>query len=89
MGQLCIYIFGHLEARVVSYKSSARKSIENAVYFVYHTIISECVSTLYVRLLHAAPSIQYKAFMAFSSNWLPEGSTLIYNCKEEQISSVG
>ena len=69
MGQLCIYIFDHLEAIVASYKSSARKSSENAVYFVYHTIISNCGSTLYVGLAHAVPpSTQYKVFMAFSPN---------------------
>ena len=37
MGQLCIYMFNHIEARVASYKSSARKSSEHPVYFVYHT----------------------------------------------------
>ena len=46
-------------------------------------------STLYVGLAHAAPFTQYIAFTAFSTNWLPEGSTLRYTCKEEQISSLG
>ena len=49
----------------------------------------ECGSTLYVGLAHAALPTQYKAFMAFSPNWRPEGSTLTYTCKEEQISSPG
>ena len=51
--------------------------------------IRECGSTLYVGLVHAAPPTQYKAFTDFSPNWLPEGSTLTYTCKEEQISSPG
>ena len=38
-------------------------------------IIRECDSTFYVGLAHAAPPTQYKAFMAFSNNWLSEGST--------------
>ena len=37
--------------------------------------IRECGITLYVGLAHAAPPTQYKAFMAFSTNWLSEGST--------------
>ena len=39
------------------------------------TYIRECGSTLYVELAHAAPPTQYKTFMAFSTNWLSEGST--------------
>ena len=52
-------------------------------------VIKECGSTLYVGLVHAAPPTPYKAFMAFSTNWLPEGSTSSYNCKEQQISRPG
>ena len=41
--------------------------------------IRECSNILYVGLAHAAPPTPYKAFMAFSTNWLPEGSTSIYS----------
>ena len=42
-----------------------------------------------IGLAHAAPPTQYKALMAFSTNWLSEGSTLRYTCKEQQVSSPG
>ena len=45
-------------------------------------IIIECGSTLLVGLAHAAPFTQYIAFTAFSTNWLSEGSTSRYTCKE-------
>ena len=51
--------------------------------------IRECDSTFYVGLAHAAPPAQYKSFTAFSTNWLPEGSTLTYTCKEQRISRLG
>ena len=44
---------------------------------------------LHVGLVHAALFTQYIAFKAFPPNWLPEGSTFRYTCKEEQISSQG
>ena len=37
--------------------------------------IREWGSTLYVRLAHAVPTTQYKAFTALSTNWLSESST--------------
>ena len=43
----------------------------------------------YVGLAHAAPPTQYKAFIAFSTNCLSEGSTLRYTYKEQQISRPG
>ena len=43
--------------------------------------------SLYVGLAHTVPPTQYKAFTAFSTKWLSEGSTSRYTCKEEQISS--
>ena len=39
--------------------------------------------------MHAAPPTQYKTFMSFSTNWLSEGSTSRYTCKEQQISRPG
>ena len=52
-------------------------------------VIIECDSTLYVGLAHAAHFTQYIAFTASSTNWLSEGSTSRYTCKEEHISSPG
>ena len=52
-------------------------------------IIRECSSALYVGLVHAAPFTQYIAFLAFSTNWLTEGSTSRYTCKDERISRPG
>ena len=51
--------------------------------------IRECGSTLNVGLAHAVLPTQYKAFMAFSTNWLSEGSTSRYTRKEQQSSRHG
>ena len=58
-------------------------------FYFFFLVIRKCGSTFYVKLAHAAPPTQYKAFMAFSTNWLPEGSTSRYTCKEQQISRPG
>ena len=58
-------------------------------YTHFKTKIRECSSTLYVRLAHAAPPTQYKTFAAFSTNWLSEGSSSTYTCKEQWISRPG
>ena len=84
----------------ISLDSSAVTVILNRDLFPqtsYHTIILPNTTntthyqyrTLYVGLAHAAPPTQYKAFMAFSTNWLSEGSTSRYTCKEQQISRPG
>ena len=57
--------------------------------FVIYIGIRECGSTLHVGLAHAVPFTQYIASTCFSPNWLTEGSTLIYICKDEQISCQG
>ena len=48
------------------------------MYYIIQYCIRECSSTLCVWLVHAAPPTQYKAFTAFSTNWLSEGSTSTY-----------
>ena len=50
--------------------------------------IRVCGRTL-LGLAHAAPPTQYKPFIAFSTNWLFEGSTSTYSCKEQQSSRPG
>ena len=70
-------------------KEKRKIYIYTYIYIYIFFSFRECVSTFYVGLAHAAPPIQYKAFTAFSINWLSEGSTSRYTCKEQQISSPG
>ena len=69
---MCLWLLGVKQA-TSQFNGQNFAISENAV------ALSYC--TLYVGLAHAAPPTQYKAFTAFSPNWLPEGSTLTYTCK--------
>ena len=58
--------------------------------FSFHCFLfREYGNILYVGVAHATPPTQYKSFMAFSTNLLPEGSTSRYTSKEQQISRPG
>ena len=78
---MCVY---------VKYSNMPARYVHILLYFIMiyyiHNVIRECGTTLYVGLGHAAPPNQYKAFTAFSTNWLSEGSTSRYTCKEQWIS---
>ena len=82
-----VYRFPHV---TYIYSSCICSFLQQYHYFSFiFFYIRESCSTFYVGLVHTVPFTQYNAFVAFSPNWLPEGSTSIYTCKEKQISSPG
>ena len=79
----CIVCFAFLWFCCLVIIGSGSLNVKNETVFIY---IRDCGSILYVGLVHAAPPTQYKFFTSFCTDWLPEGSTSRYTCKEQQIS---